>query len=100
MLQAGAMLAASGAINVRAQDKGPLRIIVAFPAGGVADTSVRFFGEAWTAITKQSVVVENRPGGAYQIAMQALLSAPPDRWRSSSTLRRVDMRQLGCAGVM
>jgi tripartite-type tricarboxylate transporter receptor subunit TctC len=78
MLQAGAMFAATHAINVRAQDKGPLRIIVAFPAGGVADTAVRFFAEAWTASIKQNVLVENRPGGAYQIAMQALLSAPPD----------------------
>jgi tripartite-type tricarboxylate transporter receptor subunit TctC len=111
ILQACAMLAASGSINVKAQDKGPLRIIVAFPAGGVADTSVRFFAEVWTAMTKQGVIVENRPGGAYQIAMQALLSAPADgqTWLHLSngfsavqaTYQRYDLlKQLAFIGTM
>jgi tripartite-type tricarboxylate transporter receptor subunit TctC len=78
-LGATAALAASGSLSVRAQEnKGPLRIIVPLPAGGVADTSVRIFAEHWTALTKQAVVVDNRPGGTFQIAMQGILSAPAD----------------------
>ncbi len=89
----------------------PAANLLAFPAGGVADTSVRFFGEAWTAQTKQNVVVENRPGGAYQIAMQALLNTPPDgqTWIHLSngmsavqaTYQRYDMlKQLSFIGTM
>jgi tripartite-type tricarboxylate transporter receptor subunit TctC len=44
----------------------------------VADASARFFAEAWTAQTRQQVVIDNRPGGNYQIGMQQLLQAPPD----------------------
>jgi len=69
---------AAGSLPVNAQDKGPLRIIVPLPAGGVADASVRLFGESWTSLTKQPVVVDNRPGGGFLIAMQALRSAPAD----------------------
>lgn len=73
---AGAALAATGA---RAQDgKPPLKIIVPLPAGGVADVSVRIFAEHWTSVTKQSVVVDNRPGGTFLIGVQQLLQSPPD----------------------
>ncbi len=78
-LSATAALAASSALPLQAQEnKGPLRIIVPLPAGGVADASVRFFAEQWTNITKQAVVVDNRPGGSFQIGMQALTTAPAD----------------------
>ena len=78
-LRAAAALAMTPAFAARAQEaKGPLRIIVPLPAGGVADASVRMFGDSWTALTKQSVVVDNRPGGNFQIAMQQLQLAPPD----------------------
>jgi tripartite-type tricarboxylate transporter receptor subunit TctC len=112
LLQATATIAAMGSTALRAQEaKGPLRIIVAFPAGGVADVSVRFMSEYWTAFTKQNVIVENRPGGAYQIAMQALLNAPPDgqTWihlsnglsAAQATFQRYDMlKQLTMLGTM
>ena len=79
---AGASLAAASSLpsfSVKAQDfSKPLRIIVAFPAGGVADIGVRAFAEQWTQITKQNVVVDNRPGGSFQIAMQQMVTAPAD----------------------
>lgn len=78
-LHAATGLMAGAATTVRAQDnKPPLRIIVPLPAGGVADTSVRFFADQWMAATKQTVVVDNRPGGSFVIGVQALLTAPPD----------------------
>lgn len=83
-VRSGAALAAAAALplasgGAHAQDfSKTLKIIVAFPAGGVADTGVRTFAEQWTTLTKQNVVVENRPGGSFQIAMQAMQVAPPD----------------------
>ena len=77
-VQAGAALAANAFLPARAQDGKPLRIIVPLPAGGVADASVRIFAEQWTALTKQSVLVDNRPGASFLIGMQQLLAAPPD----------------------
>ena len=73
-----AMTAASSVPALAQESKGPLRIIVPLPAGGVADASVRFFAEAWTSLTKQAVVVDNRPGGSFLIGMQTLLNAPAD----------------------
>ena len=53
-------------------------IVVPFPPGGVTDVLARIlaqhFGEAW----RQSVVVENRGGGAGRIGMQMLQRAQPD----------------------
>ncbi len=77
-LKGAAALAASSSLPVQAQDKPSLRIIVPLPAGGVADASVRFFADAWTTLTKQNVIVDNRPGGSFLIGMQTLLQAPPD----------------------
>ncbi len=109
----GALAALAGtALPLRAQEsKGPLRIIVPLPAGGVADASVRFFAEQWTALTRQNVVVDNRPGGSYQIGMQALLSAPADgnTWihlnnsmsATQATFGRYDLtRQITPIGLM
>jgi tripartite-type tricarboxylate transporter receptor subunit TctC len=77
-LKLAATMAASRALDLKAQDKSPLRIIVPTPAGGVGDAAVRFFADAWTNITKQSIIVDNRPGGSFLIAMQALSTAPAD----------------------
>ncbi len=57
---------------------GPLKIIVPLPAGGAVDVSVRAMATEMEKLLKQTVVVDNRPGGVFQIAMQALLSAPAD----------------------
>ncbi len=81
-MRASAALAAATALpamQAQAQDfSKPLRFIVAFPAGGVADIAVRSFAEQWHQITKQNVVVDNRPGGSFQIAMQQMVNAPAD----------------------
>ena len=111
-LQVGAAIAASAATPVFGQDsKPPLRIIVPLPAGGVADSSVRFFGEQWTTITKQTVVIDNRPGGLFQIAMQQMLTAPADgntlihlhtgMSAAQATMQRFDMtKQLLPLGML
>lgn len=55
-----------------------VRIIVPLPASGAADVSVRILTEFMQQPFGQSLVVENRPGGIYQIGMQAITSAPAD----------------------
>ena len=69
--------AATGAPTI-AQKTPSLRIIVPLLAGSAADTSARLLAEQWTRITGRAVVIDNRPGGNYQIGMQQLLSAPAD----------------------
>lgn len=83
LLAAAAGGAALGlaAAPARAQSdfpRGPLRIIVALPPGGAADVAARSIAQALEKSLKQSIVVENRPGGQFQIAMQALMTAPAD----------------------
>jgi len=56
----------------------PVRIIVPLPASGAADVSVRMLGEFLQQPLGQGIVVENRPGGVYQIGVQAVASAPAD----------------------
>lgn len=58
--------------------KGPIRVIVPLPAGGAADASVRVLTGAMQNSLKQSFVVDNRPGGSFVIAMQAMAQAPAD----------------------
>ncbi len=56
----------------------PLRIIVAFPAGGLTDSYARMFAEQLTAKFGQPVVVENRPGAGAIIAIDAVAKSPAD----------------------
>lgn len=56
----------------------PIRIIVPFPAGGVADAVVRSMADRLQVTMKQTFIVDNKPGGLFTIGLQALLSAPSD----------------------
>jgi len=56
----------------------PIRIIVPLPASGAADVSVRMLAESLQQPLGQSILVENKPGGVYQIGVQAVASAPAD----------------------
>lgn len=56
----------------------PLRLIVAFAAGGAADTAARTMGQKLQEIIGQSVVIENRTGGNAVIAANATLQSPKD----------------------
>jgi tripartite-type tricarboxylate transporter receptor subunit TctC len=60
-----------------AQD-GTVKFLVGFPAGASLDTMTRLVAERMRVTLGQPVVVENRPGAAGQIVMNALKSSPPD----------------------
>ena len=60
-------------------DKAPVRILVGFPPGGSADVIARLLAERMRdGLGGQNVVVDNKPGAAGRIAIEALKNAPPD----------------------
>src|SRR2546423_1941900 len=56
----------------------PVRLIVGFPPGGPADLFSRLMAQWLSARFGQQFVVENRPGGAGNIATEAVVHAPAD----------------------
>jgi tripartite-type tricarboxylate transporter receptor subunit TctC len=64
----------------------PVRWIVPFPAGGSTDLVARLMGEWLAARLGQPFVIENKPGGGTNIAVQAAVNAPPDGYTLLFTL--------------
>jgi tripartite-type tricarboxylate transporter receptor subunit TctC len=56
----------------------PVRIIVGFTTGGVADIAARLIGQWLSERLGQQFIVENRPGAATNIATEAVIHASPD----------------------
>src|SRR3974390_2304888 len=56
----------------------PVRIIVAFPAGGTLDTLARIIAQKLGDTWGQSVLVENRPGAGGNIGAASAARAAPD----------------------
>jgi tripartite-type tricarboxylate transporter receptor subunit TctC len=67
-------------LPVLAQDypSKPVRVIVPYAAGGATDTLARLVATRIDQELKQSVVIDNRGGGASQVGTQAVATAPPD----------------------
>ena len=60
-------------------ERPPLRILVGFPPGGSADTIARLLAERLREpLGGQTAVVDNKPGAAGRIAIDALKAAPAD----------------------
>ncbi|MDP9901114.1 Bug family tripartite tricarboxylate transporter substrate binding protein [Variovorax ginsengisoli] len=56
----------------------PVRLVVPFPAGTSPDVTARLWGDRFTRLTGQPVVVENRAGASTIIGAQVVASAPAD----------------------
>jgi tripartite-type tricarboxylate transporter receptor subunit TctC len=56
----------------------PVRIIVAFPPGGISDFAARAIAPGLTEALRQTVVVENRGGAAGAIGTEAVAKSAPD----------------------
>ena len=72
-----ALLACAQAVAQAWPDK-PIKLIVNFPPGGVADTLARAIAPGLSDILKQPVVVENKPGANGSIGADAVAKSPAD----------------------
>jgi tripartite-type tricarboxylate transporter receptor subunit TctC len=74
-----AMLTASMAVAV-AQNypSRPIKLIVPYPPGGGADSVARIVAQSLGERIKATVIIENRPGAATNLGMDAVARATPD----------------------
>jgi len=75
-----AMVAALACASVGAQPAAnrPIRLVVPFGPGGVADLTARVVAQKMTETTGQSIVVDNKPGAGGVVAADTVAKAPPD----------------------
>ncbi len=78
LLGASALLVTADAAAQAAYPNQPIKIIVAFAAGGASDTVTRMLGKELEKTLGQPVLVENKPGAYTFIAAQTLMAAKPD----------------------
>jgi tripartite-type tricarboxylate transporter receptor subunit TctC len=71
------VLAIAGGAAAQYPDR-PIRLIVPQAAGSATDNVARILGAELAKQIGQSIVVENRPGGALTIGIDAVAKAPPD----------------------
>lgn len=74
------ILTVSGAVELRADDypSRPITLIVPFPPGGSSDIVMRLVSQKVSESIKQPIVIDNRPGGAGNVAAIAIKNATPD----------------------
>jgi tripartite-type tricarboxylate transporter receptor subunit TctC len=77
-LAAAAAVACPAPTRAQTWPARPIRLIVPFTAGGTTDLIARLIGQWLSERLGQSVVVENKPGGGTNIAVQAVVNAAPD----------------------
>jgi len=79
-LAAGAAALPVGTRVVRAQSypSRPVRIVAGFAAGGAVDIVARLMGQWLSDRLGQQFIIENRPGAGGNIAVEAVVNAPPD----------------------
>ena len=56
----------------------PVRIMVGYVPGGGVDTTARMVGQALSELWGSTVIIDNRPGAAGNIATEYTAKAPPD----------------------
>src|SRR5262249_52480942 len=75
---AAALPAAAVRASAQSYPTRPVRLILGFPAGGSTDLVARIMAARLTERLGQSVVVENKPGGGTNLAVQTAVNSPPD----------------------
>ncbi len=81
LVTAAAAFAAAAALPVHAQGNfpaKPIRLVIAFPAGGPTDITMRQLADNAGKVLGQPVVVENRPGAGGTLPAQLLQTVPAD----------------------
>ena len=78
-LWAGSALPAAGPAHAQVFPTRPVKVIVPFPAGGPTDGMARVISDRLGAVLGQSIVIENRGGGAGgSVGAKVVASADPD----------------------
>jgi len=77
-LSAVLVLVATAPAETQSYPSRPVRIIVPYAPGGIADIAARLVGQKLIDGLGQSFIVENRPGGNGFIAVMAAVRAPAD----------------------
>jgi tripartite-type tricarboxylate transporter receptor subunit TctC len=73
-----ALLALPAAVQAQGFPEQPVRLVVPFAAGGLADITMRTLGERMTPLLGKQVLVENMPGAGGVTAALAVKKARPD----------------------
>src|SRR2546423_4088554 len=71
-------LACAGAVAQEPYPSRPVRMVVAFAAGGPTDTVARIIGARMSELLGQQIVVENRAGAGGNIGADVVAKSPPD----------------------
>jgi len=72
------LLAACGLLQAQPYPSKPIKIVVPFPAGGIADLYARLIGARLSDRWAQPVLVENRTGAGGNIGADAVAKSAPD----------------------
>src|SRR5690606_29378725 len=75
---AASTLAAAGAARAAGYPDRPIRLVVPYAAGGSADGMARLVGQYLGEALKQSVVIENKPGGGTLLGAEWVAKSRPD----------------------
>jgi len=75
---AGALVTAPRVARAQAYPARPVTVLVFVPPGGGPDIVSRIVAQALSQRLGQAVVIENRPGGGGNLALQAVARAPAD----------------------
>ena len=75
---AAALPVVSRMARAQAYPARPITLLVFVPAGGTPDIIARLVGQSLSQRLGQSMVIDNRPGGGGNLALQAVARAPAD----------------------
>jgi tripartite-type tricarboxylate transporter receptor subunit TctC len=75
---AASLFLAFGGFSAQAQQDGPIRFVVPYPAGGAADQISRLVAQDTSLILGRPIIIDNKSGAAGMIAGEAVARAEPD----------------------
>ena len=88
-LQIATFVAAAPAISrptlAQSYPSRPIKLVVAFTAGGTTDLLARILAQPLSERLGQQIVIENKPGGGTNIAIQSVINSPPDGYTLAMT---------------
>jgi tripartite-type tricarboxylate transporter receptor subunit TctC len=82
---AATLIAAPFAAQAQTYPTKPVRVLVGYAPGGIADTSARIITQQLTQRIKQNFIVDSRLGAGGRIAAEAVSRAAPDGYTLLST---------------